>query len=358
MLFPLVFLLGNWYNVRVHFKKVCLNDDKNNKKTLQIPKKESKMKKFFAMLMMATLLLSLAAVAGPTYDLKDGLHENGFAVLKPTQYNASTNTTTYKKSNLKLDYTVSGSINRKLAKGFDKNGDPIWHNASTGGDGSTDWDLGHVYFTAHDDFRMTLFVDTDPNQTKGEYFINTELDLKDYGIYLYNNNDPTAGISEFISLKNGDTIITGGMNFGVYYTADTTYGTRVNPDPKYGETEEARVKYNEKYDMSEKLGLTGTTTGTYTTDQNWVASYDGAKDGNHNLEAHDAWYSDTDITSREAIFCMFQGQFFDADSPAFLEWEHVEFGFVTTGQPLPGTLATILISGLCAAGLRKKSKKH
>ncbi|MBR4900802.1 MAG: hypothetical protein IKZ46_07665 [Victivallales bacterium] len=31
---------------------------------------------------------------------------------------------------------------------------------------------------------------------------------------------------------------------------------------------------------------------------------------------------------------------------------------VTTGQPLPGTMATLLIGSLCAAGLRKKNKKH
>jgi hypothetical protein len=29
----------------------------------------------------------------------------------------------------------------------------------------------------------------------------------------------------------------------------------------------------------------------------------------------------------------------------------------TTGQPLPGTLATLLIGSLCAAGLRKKNQK-
>ena len=319
------------------------------------------MKKFFAMLMMATLVLSVDAVA-QTYKLKEG-YKGKISVLAPTQYDASTNTTTYANSNLKLDYTVSGSINRKLAKGFDENGDPIWHNANTGGDGRTNWDLAHVYFTAHDNFRMALFIDKDPNQTKGEYFVNAELKLNDYGIYLYTNNDPTGEISEYISLKNGDVEIKEGMNFGVYYTADTTYGERINPDPKYGKTDEARVAYHEKYDMSDELGLTGTTTGTYTTKDNWVASYDKAADGNHSLvlEADEpwyAWYCDTNIASREAIFCMFQGQSFDADSPAFLEWEHVEFGFVTTGQPLPGTIATLLISGLCAAGLRKKSKKH
>ena len=29
----------------------------------------------------------------------------------------------------------------------------------------------------------------------------------------------------------------------------------------------------------------------------------------------------------------------------------------TSGQPLPGTLATLLISGLCAGALRKRNKK-
>ena len=305
------------------------------------------MKKFFAMLMMATLFLSLTAVAQP-YKLKNKTYTNGFSVLAPTQYDATTNTTTYAKSNLKLDYTASGSINRYL-----QNADGTPYN----GTGATNFDLAHVYFTAHDNFRMTLFVDIDPNQTKGELFINTELTLNDYGIYLYKNNDPTAGISEFISLKNGDTQITEGMKFGVWYNADTTYGERVNPDPKYGKTEEARVAYNETYDMSGKLGLTDTKDKTYTTDKNWVASFDWEKDENHYLLADEAWYSNTNIESREAIFCMFQGPF-EAGKPAYLEWEHVEFGFVTTGQPLPGTIATLLISGLCAAGLRKKSKKH
>ena len=113
------------------------------------------MKKLIATLFMATLGFSLVAVA-QTYSLKDGLHKNGFSVLEPVQYDASTNTTTYAKSNLKLDYTVSGSVNRFL-----QNADGTLHN----GDGHTNFDLGHVYFTAHDNFRMALFIDIDPNQT-------------------------------------------------------------------------------------------------------------------------------------------------------------------------------------------------
>lgn len=297
------------------------------------------MKKLIATLFVATLGFSLVAVA-QTYSLKDGLHKNGFSVLEPVQYDPSTNTTTYAKSNLKLDYTVSGSVNRFL-----KNADGTLYN----GTGKTNFDLGHVYFTAHDNFRMALFVDIDSNQTPNELFIDSELKLNDYGIYLYENNDPSTNhITEYISLKNGDVEIREGMNFGVYYNADTTYGERSDP------------KYNKTYDMSDEMGKTDTKGETYTTARNWVASYDWAKDGNHNVLAQNAWYSDSDMASREAIFCMFQGPY-AAGTPAYLEWQHVEFGFVTTdqmsGQPLPGTLATLLISGLCAGALRKRNKK-
>ncbi len=315
------------------------------------------MKKFFAMLMMATLVLSLDAVAGPTYDLSNG-NTGEIPVLEPVQFN--TNNTVYMASNLMVNYTVTESVNRRLLElKKDKDGNYIVNEETgkyetkwyTGKDklGHTDFDLAHVYFTANDNYRMALFVDVDPNQTQNELFINSKLKLNDYGIYLYENNDPSTNhITEYISLKDGDYAITEGTNFGVWYNADTTYGTRVNP--KYGE------EYNATFDMSDDLGLTDTKNVTYTTAQNWVASFDWEKNGNHQLEADDVWYSDKDIRSNAAIFYMFQGPF-DADSPAFLEWEHVEFGFVTTGQPLPGTLTTLLISGLCAAGLRKKNKK-
>ena len=330
------------------------------------------MKKLIATLFVMTLGLSLVAVADPTYTLKNGTYENAFAVLEPTQFNPRTNTTTYTKSNLLLDYTVTGSVNRTLAalqnvkdengnKVVDADGNYVYKkdadgNYVTNNVYNTKYDLAHVYFTSNNNFRMAMFVDKDPNQTKDELFINTELNVTDYGIYLFEDNDPTSENLTFISLFENDVEISEGQNFGVYYTAETTYGTRVNPDPKYGQTDEARAEYNEKFDMSEEQGLTGKKTGTYTTAEHWVASFDTAKNGNHNLNPDAAWYSDTNMYSREAIFCMFQGPFYDKQA-AYLEWEHVEFGFVTTGQPLPGTLTTLLISGLCAAGLRKRNKK-
>ena len=321
------------------------------------------MKKFFAMLMMATLVFSLAAVAGygPTYDLSNG-NTGEIPVLEPVQYN--TDNTVYAPSNLKLGYTVTGSINRKyleLSTVKDENGKYVNYKNEAGkwatnwyrGTGQTDFDLAHVYFTAKDNYRMALFVDVDSNPTS-ELRIDSKLNITDYGIYLYENNDPTTGrISEYISLygEDHDYAITEGTNFGVYYTADTEYTMKDN-------------KYNpNNADLS---NTTFAETGVvredskgvrYTTAENWIASYDGEKPGNHNVASNMNWYSDGKILKSDAaIFCMYQGPF-NANDPAFLEWQHVEFGFVTTGQPLPGTLTTLLISGLCAAGLRKKNKK-
>ena len=296
------------------------------------------MKKFFAMLMMATLVLSLAAVAGPTYSLKDGVYENAFSVLEPVQFDA--NSTFYQPTwNLKMDYTVTGSINRTMMNlKYNKETKEYYTELNKG---KTAFDLGHVYFTAHDTFRMALFVDIDDKPT-AELRVDSKLTLNDYGIYLYNDNDPTAGISEYISLKNGDVVMTEGMNFGVYYTADTDYYVKnATYDPR---------TYGLELEREDSQGV------RYTTDEHWVASFDGEKIGNHNVVADMAWYSDVNLKADAAIFCMFQGPFEDGQ-PVYLEWQHVEFGFVTTGQPLPGTFATLLISGLCAAGLRKKSKK-
>ena len=290
------------------------------------------MKKLIATLFVMMLGFSLVAVA-QEYKLKNGT-VGEFSVLEPVQFN--TENIVYEPSNLKLTYTVTSSINRKL-----KNADGSWYH----GTGQTNFDLAQVYFTANDDFRMALFIDVDSKQTPNELFIDSTLNITDYGIYLYENNDPTSTNLTYISLYNKDVAISEGQNFGVYYTADTTYGTRSDP------------KYDEKYDMSDEMGKTDTTGKTYTTASNYVASFDWEKVGNHsNVDA--AWYSEGNkLASDAAILCLFQGPYTAVDA-AYLEWQHVEFGFVTTGQPLPGTLATILISGLCAAGLRKHNKKH
>ncbi len=298
------------------------------------------MKKLIATLFVMTLGLSLVAVADPTYTLKDGTYENAFAVLEPTQFNPTNNTTYYTASNLLLDYTVSGSVNRTYEEMKKVNGQFVIDdegNYVTQLKYNTKYDLAHITFQANNNFRMALFVDID-NKPTAELRVDSILDIKDYGIYFFEDNDPTSTNRTYISLLNGDVEIKEGQNFGVYYDAATSY-TNDETSPYYtGHRDDTVVT-------------------RYTTSENWVGSFDGYKNNNHQMNADAAWYSDTKMNSPEAIFCMFQGPY-EYREAAYLEWEHVEFGFVTTGQPLPGTLATILISGLCAGALRKRSKKH
>ncbi|MBP5674186.1 MAG: hypothetical protein J6X49_17510 [Victivallales bacterium] len=284
------------------------------------------MKKLIATLIMVTLGFGLIAGADPVYTLTDG-YTGTFPVLEPVQNNS--NNTVYAQSDFALNYTVTESINRILKQ---------YSNSNPRG---TKYDLAHVYFTANDDFRLALFVDKDSVPT-GELRIDSKLNITDYGIYLYKDNDPNGSISEYISLFNKDYSISKDDNFGVYYTADTTYYVKDK-------------QYNMNGDRENTFGQ------TYTTAENWVASYDLTKVGNHNINAENKpWYSETAMKTDAALFCLFQGPYVEGQ-PAYLEWEHMEFGFVTTGKttghPLPGTLATILITSFCAVTVRKRNKK-
>ena len=72
------------------------------------------MKKLIATLFVMTLGFSLVAVAGPTYDLSNEA-TGEISVLEPVQYNPGTKTTTYSASStLKVNYTVTDSVNRRL----------------------------------------------------------------------------------------------------------------------------------------------------------------------------------------------------------------------------------------------------
>lgn len=301
-------------------------------------KEKNTMKKLF----IAIMLVGLSAIAAQTYQMKKGVYENAFPVLQPTQF--SPEQTIYGASSNKLTYTVTDNINRRyLALYYDK-ATKTYYTAEN--PVRTAYELAHLHFTANKDFNITLFTDIDDVPTS-ELRVDSKLNITDYGIYLYNDNDPSKGIGESISLYNGYYAIKEGQNFGVYYTADTEYYVRdAKYDPETYGIEVVRENTN---------GV------TYTTDANWVASYDGFSEGNHIVAASEAWYSDTEMRADDAILCMFQGPFKYGES-AFLEWQHVEFGFAEyykepeppTGQPLPGAFATLIISGICAMSLRKK----
>ena len=307
------------------------------------------MKKLIATLFMAMLGFSFVAVAGPKYDLSSGTHD--IAILEPVQYNS----TTYQPSStLTMTYTVKSSINRTLLE-LDLKEDEVTHKKNYyidpetgkyatklyGKNGQTKYDLAQVTFKTNQDTNLTLWKDVDTSPT-GELRIDSKLNFKDYGIYFL--DEDLNGEHTYYSLMNKSVNVEAGREFGVYYKADTTYEV-VNPqfDPNNANN-------------GGEVVLVDSTDQIYTTTENWVASYDG---GNHSTT--EAWFEDgVKATTSNAFLCLFQGPYYEGE-PAYLEWEHFEFGFATadpvSGQPLPGTLATILISGLCAGALRKRNKK-
>ena len=258
--------------------------------------------------------------------------------MMPIQY--SSDYIIYRPStDLTMTYTVQGSINRilenkdgSLYNGLDKDKD---HPT-----GTTRFDLAQVSFHTNQDTYLALWPNIDGNPTD-EPRIDLSLKITDYGIYFL--DEP----SNYLSMMGKGVDVEANREFGVYYTAETTY-----KDSKY--------PYNKT--NPELLGTTVET--LITTTDNWVASYDNANkdetlnENNHTLD--NAWFSDTKIKTSGAFFCLFQGPY-EADKPAYLEWDHFEFGFASgqkvSGQPLPGTLATLLIGGLCAGALRKRNKK-
>ena len=303
------------------------------------------MKKLIATLFVATLGFSFVAMAAskPVYTLKPAGYQDSFPILEavlPIQYGSDY--ITYRAStDLTMTYTVQGSINRilenndgTLYSGLDKNKDDPDYKPS----GRTNFDLALVSFHTNQDTYLAIFPNVEHVATP-EPRIDLSLNITDYGIYFL--DDPT----NYLSMMGQGVDVEANREFGVYYRAETTYTNssynRTNPE------------------------LLGTTVETLiTTTDNWVASYDNANkneqlnENNHTLD--NAWFSDTKIKTGEAFFCLFQGPY-TADNPAYLEWDHFEFGFASgekaSGQPLPGTLATLLIGGLCAGALRKRNKK-
>ena len=299
------------------------------------------MKKFFAMLMMATLVFSVDAVA-QKYDLTNTAEgdSRAFPILEASsQYKDGYRI--YKKSNtLTMNYQVSGSINRIYQY---PNGN---YYTNIDQNGTTPWDLGHVIFTTNQDVTLGLWYDIDPNATPNELRVDLSLKVNDYGIYFLDEDDAITGEHTFYSMKDAGVQVTAGREFGVYFEADVDYLNEKVYSGKYN--------INMGYDKTDELKKVITTT------ENWLASYDKSKEAEPHLIDGNTWYSNEPIRTTSEFMCLFQGDNYVSGQPVYLEWDHIEFGFVTgepVGQPLPGTIATILISGLCAAGLRKRNKK-
>ncbi len=293
------------------------------------------MKKLIVTLILATMGFGFVAVA-QVYQLKEGVtYNNAFPILdkaEPVQYDGDYRVYT---TSSRLNYHVSGSINRIL----EKNDGSLYQ-----GNGRTNFDLAQVSFSTNEDLYLGVWTDTD-NMATPERRIDMTLNITDYGIYFLDEDQ--NGVHTYYSTLNNGVQVEAGRAFGVYYTADTDFSDKQDANG-----------FNQGYDREDTFGQ------TYTSTDNWIASFDrvdGKKDGIHTIE-NATWFTDNELArTRTPFFIMFQGPYTEGQ-PAYLEWEHFEFGFVTgenpaSGQPLPGTLATLLIGGLCAKALRKRNKK-
>ena len=195
--------------------------------------------------------------------------------------------------------------------------------------------------------------------------------VKDYGIYLY---DPATGkrTSDYLSVQNYSNYfgekagVKAGTSFGVYfvdkngnYIASTGDGMKKDYSifsGYYGDPKKAENGIVGNFDDdSHELKVYNKDTGlpeTKTTDKHFLclSAGDYGWDGSSFRQTHWEFMLQTTLDN----------PYFPVNPNDFNDDVHVDDPVVdgVTGQPLPGTLATLLIGGLCASSLRKRNKKH
>ncbi len=226
--------------------------------------------------------------------------------------------------------------------------------------------IGKAYFTTMSEDNLSKIKDDNGNpMTKVVVqFLGTEIDdsrpelghegenitgkVNDYGIYLYDKNatDANNGIGQMYSIKDGNSFaLNPGTDFGIYY-----------------KTDDGREWYS-----------TANYVGTWDPDQHYINYYDNEGEkilingGAINPADNELYSEKVDIRYTCAFMTKEFGDHWEfmletkLDHP-YYNVDPKDFGgngdtFNTNGQPLPGTLATLLIGSLCAAGLRKKNQK-
>ena len=235
-------------------------------------------------------------------------------------------------------------------------------------------EVGHAYFTTMTESELSKikdkngasmskvvvqFLGTDIDSSHGYKASEMQGSIKEYGIYLYDATSNTK--SNFMNIfQQGNSFeLNPDTNFGIYYK--TTSG-------------------NEWYSTDNYVG-------TYDDNEHYINLYD--KDGNLVLKNNGKGYKVWDKEKNEYVTYSEKANIHYTCT--FLETikggraQHWEFMLQTTvsnpyynvdandfegnggndipdtpstsGQPLPGTLATLLIGGLCAGSLRKRNKK-
>ncbi len=190
--------------------------------------------------------------------------------------------------------------------------------------------------------------------------------VKDYGIYLYN---PETGerTSDYLSVQNYSNYfgeeagVKAGTSFGVYF---------VDKDGNYiastGDGGHWSKRYSDVF-KNEENGIVGNFD-----DNNHTLTVYNPETGKKEEKVTDkhflclsageyGYYSSFNQTHWEFMLqTTLDNPYFPVNPNDFNDDVHVDDPVVdgVTGQPLPGTLATLLIGGLCAGSLRKRNKKH
>ncbi len=203
----------------------------------------------------------------------------------------------------------------------------------------------HTYFTTNNvtlqegEVFAVQFMGAEISNHGGDM---SKFDVKDYGIYLY--NPETGEIGDYLSIGANNNYFEIGPNqsFGVYYvnkegeTITSTENFLANFD---GDSHQIKI-YSET--------VNGVTTEypdgkTVWTDKRYMCMLE------EEHMSHPHWEFMLQTTIDNPYYGVNPSEFHGNGS--------TDVPNTTAGQPLPGTLATILISSLCAAGLRKKNKK-
>lgn len=283
------------------------------------------MKKLMTILVVFALCGTAMAVTGTSsakeqYPLFDGANQN-YVNFKPNAEEGSSG----------LKYTVYGSG---------------WSSNS----GNR---MGHVYFTtmSQEDLKEYNRINKTNVQKVAVQFVGAQWDKsgvntawdKEYGIYLLEDvNDPTKYMS--VSKNKNYFELEPGQSFGVYYKKDGKYVT-------------STIGYIGNYDTGREIH-----------DQNYGKNKITVYKENENGQI----LPEEDWTYKK-FMCLFPNDYANPKHWEFMLQTRLDDPKVdvrpddvnevlppatTSGQPLPGTLATLLIGGLCAKTLSKKNKKH
>ena len=176
------------------------------------------------------------------------------------------------------------------------------------------------------------------------YGYDKDFKVQDYGIYLYNPETGEKG--EWLSVKDNNNYfgesagIKAGTSFGVYFKdKDGNYITTTdNVVGNFDDDSHVLKTYDKEGNVVPE-----------TTDKHFLCVFNNTFESGKLNQTHWEFMLQTTLDN----------PYFPVNPNDFGTDVHIDQPIVDNpnGQPLPGTLATILISGLCAGALRKRNKK-